>query len=284
MKATPTGMSTDAYAFLDISRPHVAWAVYRGVLITPQPTPMDGGELVSWWFADLMRTPTHLDRELALERLRKHRFPERVSRMAGMFCFPRRDFVDQAIRERWGSHYKSENLAELSLIEAQGYHQWLDANWISHCGFPGNRDTDWMNRYWSGEEYPDARPVWEILVEGNVTVLGTDLRERAYTVVKDYWPDSLMFLEISRLGAWIGSSIGTINVFMTYDKIAYHFNFIMDMSDANDTVFLDRLGQLIAGGHPVNHADIGPHYEQGSFERTPNMTQYRFSVLRQPAP
>ena len=280
MKATRTGMSTDAYAFLDISRPYVAWAAYRGVLITPQQTPMEGGELVSWWFTDLMRTLTHLDRELTLEHVRRHQFPESVSRMTGMFCFPRRDFADQAIRERWGSHYKSDNLAELSLIEAHGC-QWLDANWITHCGVPGNRDTDWMKRYWNGEEYPDARPVWETLVEGNVTVLGTALRERAYKLVKTCWPDSLMLLEISRLGAWIGSNIGTINAFMTCDESANHFSCLMDMRDANDADFLDRLGRLMSE-HPVNRADIGPHYERGSFGRVPNMTQYQFSVPRNP--
>lgn len=282
MKDTPTGMSVDAYAFLDISRPYVAWAVYRGVLITTQQSPTERGRFVSWWFTDLMRKPTHLDRELTLENIRRHQFPQNVSRMTGMFCFPRRDLADQAIRERWGSHYRLDNLAELSLIEAQGYSQWLDANWITHCGVPGNRETDWMKRYWNGEAYPDDRPVWETLVEGSVTVLGTALRERAYKIVKTCWPDSLMFLEISRLGAWIGSNIGTINAFMTYDETAYHFSFLMDMRDANDADFLDRLGRLMASDHPVNRADIGPHYERGSFGRTPNMTQYQFSVLRQP--
>ena len=114
-----------------------------------------------------------------------------------------------------------------------------------------------------------------------MAVLGTTLRERAHEVVKAHWPDSLMFLEISRLGAWIGSDIGSINVLMTEKEEEFEFRFLLDMRNANDAGFLERLNELMASGHPVNWADIRPHYEQGNFGRTPDMTPYQFSCPRE---
>ena len=48
-------LNVDAFAFLDITRPYVAWAVYRGILVTPQQVPLPGGQFVSWWWANLLR-------------------------------------------------------------------------------------------------------------------------------------------------------------------------------------------------------------------------------------
>ena len=56
----------------------------------------------------------------------------------------------------------------------------------------------------------------------------------------------------------------------------HEFKFMLDMRDANDTGFLERLTQLMASDHPVNRAAIGLHYEQGTFGRTPDMTPYQF--------
>ena len=269
---------TDGFAFLDICRPYVAWATYRGILLTPPKTRVPGGRFVSWWLANLLRDPLHLERELSLERVREQRFRERTSRLVGMFCFPDKGCADRATD--WGGHFREENLAELSLGEVTGRDQ-MDSNWIAFANPRAvGPNEEWMRRYWSGEPYPDAEPVWEMLVEGKVAVLGTELRERAYRVVKDQWPDSLMLLEISRLGAWIGSDIGSIGVFMAESPRDYRFKFRLDTRDASDAGFLEHLRQLMSSEHPVNWADIRPHYERGSFGLTPDMTPYEFSFPR----
>ena len=98
-------------------------------------------------------------------------------------------------------------------------------------------------------------------------------------VVKEYWPDSLMWLEISRLGAWLGSNIGTINVFMAETTEGHECRFLLDMGDAEEPSFLERIKQL-RKSHPVNIDNIKPHYEQDSFGCTPDMTPFQFSVPR----
>ncbi len=277
------GPADSGFAFLDISLPYVAWAAYRGVLISPSTTLVPNGRFVSWWRANLLRYRFNLQRELHLERVRAQHFPKRVSRLVGMFCFLDRSCAERATAA-WGGHFRLENLAELSLTEAAGRDR-LDANWVSHAD-PSTvgPNEDWMSRYWRGAPFPGAKPVWETLVEGRMVVLGTDLRERAYRVVKAQWPGSLMLLEISRLGAWIGSDIGSIGILMADRPKDHEFRFFLDMRDAGDDGFRERLGQLMSSGHPVNWADIGPHYERGSFGDRPDMSPYEFSCPKSDAP
>ena len=64
---------------------------------------------------------------------------------------------------------------------------------------------------------------------------------------------------------------------MADDGEDYRFTFGMDMLDATDAGFLDRLTQLMKSGHPVNWADIRPHYEAGNFGCVPDMIPYQFS-------
>ena len=277
------GPAGNGFAFLDINLPYVAWATYRGVLITPSTSLVPNGRFVSWWWAQLLRYRSNLERELHLERVRAQHFPTRISRLVGMFCFLDRGSAERATAA-WGGHFRLENLAELSLTEAAGRDR-LDANWISHAD-PNTiaLNEEWISRYWRGEPFPGAKPVWETLVEGRVVVLGTDLRERAYHVVKAHWPGSLMLLEVSRLGAWIGSDIGSIGIFMADGPKDYEFRFLMNMRDASDEGFLERLSQLKSSGHSVNRADIGPHYERDSFGDRPDMSPYKFSCPRTDAP
>ena len=271
-----SGLPTDGYLFLDTNRPHVAWATYRGVLITPPNTRTSTGRFLSWWQTDLHRNSPHIAREAALEQIRRQKYPEKISRLNGLFCFL--DWESAAMAcDQWNEHFKLENLAEINLKEARGRDR-LDANWITYADPASTLPSDeWIQRYWEGEPYPGTKPIWETIVEGKATVLGTDLRTRAYETVKVHWPNSLMQLEISRLGAWLDSDIGCISAFVTEDAENYYFKFFMDMRDADNTEFLDRLRLLMDSGHPINRADIEPHYKRGSFGNVPDMRGLEFS-------
>ena len=160
-------LTTDGYIFLDISRPYVAWAAYRSVLITPPNIQDSNGRFVSWWQAELHRNSTHIKREMALEKIRVQQFPGRVSRLNGIFCFLDKDSATDAA-DHWGSHFKIENLAEVNLLEAQGRDR-LDSNWITYADSNTVLPSDaWITRYWRGEPYPGKKPIWETLVDCNV--------------------------------------------------------------------------------------------------------------------
>lgn len=85
-----------------------------------------------------------------------------------------------------------------------------DAEWITQ-DFPVS--DFWMHAYFSGQA--TAAPVWELVVEGQALILGTDLRERAYATVKKTWPQSLAVLELARLAVEVGSDLGAITAMLS---------------------------------------------------------------------
>ena len=274
-------LSTDGHVFLDVSRPYVAWATYRGVLITPPNERTSTERFLSWWQTDLHRNSPFIRREAALEEVRRRKFPENISRLNGFFCFPDLGNAKRA-SQIWNGHFTLENLAEVNLEGARGRDR-LDSNWITFADPHKTLPTDeWLTRYWQGEQYPGKEPIWETLVEGRVSVLGTELRTKAYELVKSIWPESLMLLEISRLGAWIGSNIGCISASLTENTGYYYFRYLMDMSDADNPVFLEKLKQLMESGHPVNWADIKPHHDRESFGASPDMRPFEFICPKDP--
>lgn len=267
---------TDAYVFLDIGRPHVAWATYRGKLVTIPPEPQG---FISLWFGDMLRQKEslHFKKEWALEQVRQGWFASRISRLRGFFCFPDFDSASRASRI-WNTsgkdNYNLENLAEISLAETDG-REVYDSNWITHSH---DIQLEWMQHYWNGDPFPNEEPVWEKLVEGNVVVLGTRLRERAYEVVKAEWPNSLRQLEISRLAALVGSDLGVIQAFLRELEDEYLVEYYANWRDAENPEFLSKLVDLISGGHPINRRDIQPWFDQGSFGHKPDMTAFGFAI------
>lgn len=273
-------LATDAYAFLDIDNPLCAWATYRGTLVSA-PTTHPG--FVSVWTAGILRAndPSRVSFELAIEEVRTKHFPHRISRLQGMFCLPDIESAKRACL--WDcarkTHFQPSYLAELSLIEAGDRRDRLDANWITHA--PINKagfltDITWIPQYWAGDPYPDESPTWETLVDGRLIVLGTDIRERAYAAIKAEFPESLMFLEIARQAAWIGSDLGAVAALLRREDGDIILDYAMNMVDADNPEFLSRLAALQESGHPINRGDMKPHIEKGSFGRVPDMRPYGF--------
>jgi heme oxygenase len=91
-----------------------------------------------------------------------------------------------------------------------------------------------------------------VLVEGRLYVLGTELRKRAYDLVQRHMPYSTALLELGRLAAWVGSNLGAAYAFLySENDQGLELRYIMDMADAEDPDFLDRLGKLGESGHPM---------------------------------
>ena|GEM_PF-4972846 len=137
-------------------------------------------------------------------------------------------------------------------------------------------EVAWVPSYWAGEPYPNATPIWETLVEGRMIVLGTSLREQAYAAMKRHFPNSLMFLEIARQAAWVGSDLGNICAWLGQDGDELALKYLMDMQDAQNPDILGRLVRLQKNGHPINWADMAPHIAQDSFGRVPDLRPFGF--------
>jgi hypothetical protein len=273
---------TDAWAYLNIRHPLCAWGTYRAVLVCP---PAEQG-FVSVWMTSALQdeNPARLARELSLEKYRA--FPSRVSRLRGMYCFMDIESAERAM-SRWGrpkNHFRPEFLAELSLSEAGQKRDRLDSNWITHAQINEKGlyvSEEWISHYWAGDPYPDAVPIWETIVDGRLVVLGTELRERAYANVKKGFPDSLMFLEISRQAAWVGSDLGSISGWIRDAGNEFVLEYLMDMRDAENPEFLQKLTRLREAGHPMRVEDMKPHIENDSFGSVPDFRKFSF---RRPKP
>ena len=270
-----TDFTTDGYIFLNLDLPHVAWAAYRGVLITPPKEKTANGRFVSWWQSRLYENSPHFGRENALELVRTQEFPERISRLSCIFCFLDKESATRAAR-LWNAHFRLENLVEVNLGEARG-RQRLDSNWITYSNSEAALNTDkWIQRYWQGEPFPGQKPIWESLVEGRVTLAGNQVLARSYETVKAHWPDSLLFLKISRSGAHLGFNIGSISAFLREGTENCRVEFFMDMKDADNPEFLAKLGSIEAEDL-VTWADIERHLANESFGAAPDMRPLGFS-------
>lgn len=268
-------LSTDAWVFLNARHPLCAWATYRGSLVCP---PAEPGLLSVWSAALLARDNTEqLGREFALENVRRQHYEHLVSRLRGMFCFLDLESAERALT--WGGYFRPENLTELNLSEAGPRRDRFDAQWLGKAvvNEQGHvADLEWAHQYWRGEPCDTGTPIWETLVDGRAIVLGTAIRERAYSIIKQAAPDSLMLLEIARLAAWIGSDLGNVFAILKEEGDDLVLDFRMDMKDANDPIFLAKLDQLIKGGHPVNSKDMQPHIAAESFGKTPDLRRFGF--------
>lgn len=267
------GLQTNGWAFLNLSNPITAWAAYRGCLV---PVPQNKG-FISIWHAARIRggIKRTLQLENDLEEIRAEHFPDHISRLKGIFVFT--DLLSAERATSWdGKHFNAEDLVELSLSEKTLSNPRMDANWITHS----ERDDlfpDWKYRYWSGEQYPNCEPIWEVLTDDKAWILGVEHRNRAYAIIKKHIPDSLCLLEIARLSAWIEVDIGNVSYFCCRREGRLIVSPVIDMSMANDEKVLQNITDLIDSGHPVNRSDI-QRLNEGREIHTPDLSHLIFEI------
>jgi hypothetical protein len=273
-------LAIDAWAFLDIRHPMCAWNVYRGVLVSVLP------ELgfLSVWAASLLGhfmrgKQGPILRELALEAVRVQDFRSRVPRTRGFYCFQDLGSAERALG--WGTHFRTDFLAELSLAKTKAAHERLDANWITYADKLADGsfvDHTWIPEYWQGKPMPGREPVWETLVEGRVVVLNTALRERAYRILRTKFPESMVALETGRLAAQVGSDMGQIQAFLHAvegsDDVAldYFLDYQqVDFSRPENLEVAYKIRVLIDSGQVANRADILEQLRKGNFGKWPDL-------------
>jgi hypothetical protein len=187
-----------------------------------------------------------------------------------MYFFEDHIAAEQATHE-WGGHFSSKNLAEFELFPSESYSR-HDANWITYaprCQRGRIESEEWIAKYWSGETYPERAPVWELLVQGRAVICGTELRQRAYKVISEKFPDSVSILEISRIAAHIGSDLGHVSAWVIRKgDSSLNLSFFLDMRDADRPEFLDRFRQYDG---PRNYHDLAVGRE---YFRVPDFREF----------
>jgi hypothetical protein len=233
--------------------------------------------------------PVRLSNERFIESVRAANWPQKISRLTGMYCFPDRCSAERACvlwNKQNDNHFHLDRLAEVEIFPVSSPTT-VDSNWYTYarCGADGSLDSaslNWIDSYWAGEPCPAQEPIWETIVDGRFVVCGTGLRLAAYKVVVDYFRKSLAFLEFARLSVSLGSDLGAICAFLIDRGDRYELTYEMDMRDACDTIFLDRLRVQIANGEPVNRADLC--VPAGGLDRMPDLRSYFVSIPKSTSP
>ncbi|WP_255989233.1 hypothetical protein [Chitinolyticbacter albus] len=249
---------TTVFAYLDVSHPAVAWAVYRGVLVSAYAETPPNSCAVSMMVAQMLldRDVSRIHNELQIELVRQGICPHLPSRLSAMYFFEDEAQARRVPGAGWGGHYfEDEYLAELELLETAQVAR-LDSNWITYAPKDTNDQlvaTEWITDYWSGKPYPDAEPLWEILAHGRAVVYGTAIRERAYKEVTRWRSKSVAILEVGRVAACLGSDLGQVRAFLVADQNELTLKFHLDMRDANNSAVMARIANYDG---PCNHADV----------------------------
>jgi hypothetical protein len=243
--AIPQDQWETGLAYLNIHDPLVAWMVYRGELVSASGHGPDwalsfftvenlralaAGARRDWW-----------EGELALEAVRSTYYAQCASRLRGFYLFA--DETSARRARLWARPgFVPENQVEVAIAPNSVISR-HDAEWIS-TRLTWDRTEDWMNRYLSGEARVDEEAVWEYVVDGSAVVYGTTVREAAYDVLKNAWPDSLALLELSRLAFWLDWPLGRVAPMLGRDDDTYRVQYLLNFEDADNPEFLKALSEF----------------------------------------
>ncbi|WP_219904196.1 hypothetical protein [Aphanothece minutissima] len=177
----------------------VAWEVAIGRIRSACDNSRDKFGISLWQYG-LLREYAHqgADRrfinELRLESIRQESFPEKVSRLKGVYFFESERDAHMAT-ERWGIGDKQKYICEVNFSASNITR--VDSEWIT--SFLLSSDESWMKSYWGGEIFGDA-PLTEILASGIGVVHNNSFRSNAYRKVMETWPYSTFLLAAACFG------------------------------------------------------------------------------------
>ncbi|WP_019217979.1 hypothetical protein [Legionella tunisiensis] len=100
--------------------------------------------------------------------------------------------------------------------------------------------------YWKENSYNND-PHWEYLVEGQAIIHDIELQERAYQCLAGTMPQALDQLKLARIASELNSNLGhSIPFINRLSKIRFKLSYFMDMRDAKNPNFLERLRKYLS--------------------------------------
>lgn len=229
-------VSQKLYAYLNINNPMVAWEVAIGRVTS---ICNDGGQFgVSLWHYNTLRRFLSGDRivesrnEFELELIRMKHFPDKVSRLKGVYFFESKEMAECAL-DRWNLSAYKKFITE---VEFYGDNATIvDSEWItSYLSEEKPFDHDWMHKYWSGEPM-GVRPLSEVLASGFGLVHDKTIRSEAIRRVYNLWPTSSILLNASIAGFAMCqfNEISRVMPSIILDNGKIHGTFYIDMNTFN---------------------------------------------------
>jgi hypothetical protein len=266
------------FVYIDINNPMAAWNVVRSGFYSPSCLPsVERAGALSFWFSDLLRdcNRQRAEAEFRLEHFRQQKFPEKVSRLTGIFTF---DDVASALKvcdSDWKGHFSADCLTDVGISAYRSSR--MDADWIRMMRSQSNHLLDgWeemAEHYWSGLP-ASSKPTWEFIIEGYVTIWGLELKQRALQEIQRYWPSSLLLLEVAANSRAIGSHDGVVMPRASVSGEKIKIDYYLRIVDGRDPDFCARLGKFMQEDGPqvcriapARHYLVTPDFSEFGFSR-----------------
>ncbi|HDW7095897.1 TPA: hypothetical protein ACGIZ8_000502 [Yersinia enterocolitica] len=266
------------YAYLNIDNPMVAWEVAIGRIQSICDKQEFG---VSVWFYNLVKglveknNNVKIANEFKLELTRAKMYPEKVSRLQGVYFFESTEMAEIAV-ERWGIPGRKKYITEV-YFSGNNYTE-VDSEWITtYLVSDPLLNPSWMECYWKGETF-GVKPLTEILASGIGIIHDQAIRCEAYWKIIDKWPTTSFLLNSCMAGfnrkglEQIGRSIPTIFV----EKGEMVGKYYIDMNEFNDhqDKIIDAMQELTKEG--IILPNIIPNDDK-SFFSLPDFRDMSFS-------
>lgn len=265
------------YAFLDIRLPFTAWEVAIGRVQSPcEIEPFEFGVSLFYYKrikAFAQNRSILFSQEFRMEKLRRHSFPSKVSRLRGLYFFETEDDARVAMNH-WGWAELEPYLSKVTFFPtALSRH---DSEWISN-NFMSNPDEEWMRQYWTGAT-EGVRPIKEVLALGTGIVENKDLRIQAYKRVLEVWPTSTPLLAAACCAFAAGfRDVATSKPALTtkQGKIIGSFYIDMRQFDSNQAAIISAVKDCQERGE---FPPIQLPADQTKFCTLPDMRSQRFEL------
>lgn len=241
------------YCYLDFENVAVRWAVARGTLISaselnsPHPNP---GRFVSYTIASILTYSNSIKfkNETLIENFRLKHWPEKISRIDGMYFFLSRDSALSISKggDAWGGHFVEDNLHEV--LFRSGQYSIYDSQWISNAprrsdGLLDESKLEWIPKYFQSEPY-NENPIWEVLLNGVVVIPDEKIRRHCYAILEEEFPNSLPSLLMSRLASEVGADGGLISPYFQKTKAGdFHLGYVWQNADFSDKDVIERISK-----------------------------------------
>lgn len=275
-----------AFAYLDYHNPTVSWNIARGAFCSPSLVPEYAGQnsFISVSMAGLLANSSRerLRSEIAIDEVRLRLFPNCVSRLTGFFVF---DEIESIARfwdsNSWGGHFSDDYLSDVFVTSTKSTR--IDSNWISRIvNANGELLPSWYNNaisYWRGDICVPMEPIWERIVEGNLTVWSNRVRGEAVREILSVWPNSSNLLSYACFCAAYGSYDGILFPYMTQpqnDVMAVTYT--LRMVQANDADFINAIAEN-ANNMPFAEVELGNITHNRDVLGTPDLRNFNMEFL-----
>lgn len=280
-----------AWCFLNIADPFVAWETYRGEIISSDYYHDDKSIISPRTYSVLKMLDSNsiiAKNELLLESVRQKSFPNKVSRLTGVFLFENKLDADRAI-SMWGKsvpHFNPFGLTEVN-PSLDTYYSKHDSNWITLNLGKDSSDISWMEHYWTGHICPEVRePLWELIASTKFYICNKELQMQAYNNItesfnKFFTRKNLPLLEQARLAAYLGCDLGhTFPYLVQPNPNTFTVRYFITMAEANNPKYLERLSAYVQDPHNakyINYKDLNIINEEGEFA-VPDFSRFEFNV------